>query len=355
MPVVLAEVTRGGIVESVHYGVVAVADVEGTLVAAAGNPGQVAYFRSSAKPFQAIPVVESGAADAYGFTPAELALCCASHAAEARHQAAVATMLAKLGLGPEALQCGAPLPMDEREAARVITGAAPKSALQCDCSGKHTGMLAACLQLGYPIETYLEPAHPLQRTIRSIMAKVLRLDEPELQLATDGCSLPTFGAPLQAFAVAYATLARPEGAPAARGGKHAAAQNRLRAAMLNHPENVAGEHALVTDLMRLANGAIVAKSGAEGLLCLGIAIRIADGSFRAHAVVATAVLEQLDLVSTDTVALLLDHHNPVLRNHNGREVGEIRSAVQLETETVTAGSPRPAPARIADREDDPPL
>lgn len=339
MATILAEVSRGGEIESLHHGVVAVVNVEGELVAAAGDPDHFAFFRSSAKPFQALPAVISGAADSFGFTPAELALCCASHHAERHHQVEVAGMLAKLGLGPEALRCGAPLPGDDMEAGRVAAGLVPRSPLQCDCSGKHTGMLAACLQYGFPLETYLEPTHPLQRRILEIMASVMRMPGSSIRLGTDGCSLPTFGAPLRAFATAYATLAQPERAPQADGREYASALRRLAAAMVAHPENVAGCGSLVTDLMAYGDGRIVAKSGAEGLLCLalperglGVAIRILDGSFRAHAAIAAKVLEELGEM-TDTLATALrERHVSEIRNHNGWQVGEIRSVFSLEVQ-----------------------
>lgn len=337
MTTLLAEATRGDAVESVHAGTIAVVDPAGRLVAWAGDVETFAYFRSSAKPFQAIPVVESGAADAFGFTPAELALCCASHNAEPHHQREVAAMLAKIGLGEGALRCGISLPGDEAEAGRVLAGLVPRSPLQCDCSGKHTGMLATCVHLGYPIAGYLDPEHPVQRTIRGIIAEVCRVPEAGLRLATDGCSVPTFGAPVRAFATAYAVLARPEGVPADAGGRHAAALNRLRSAMTAHPENVAGTGDLVTDLMEVAGGRIAAKTGAEGLLCLalpekgrGIAIRIADGTFRAHGVVATAVLEQLGAVDAAVIAAVRARHSPEIRNHNGWRVGELRAAFALQ-------------------------
>lgn len=332
----LAEVTRGEAVESVHEGTIVVANVEGNVVAYAGSPELFAYFRSSAKPFQAVPLIESGAADAFGFTLAELALCCASHNAEPRHQQAVAGMLTKLGLDSNALRCGCPLPGDRAEAARVAAGLVPRSPLHCDCSGKHTGMLATCRHLGYPISSYLDPDHPVQQTIRGVIAEVCRVRPEDLRLATDGCSVPTFGAPVRAFAVAYAALAAPEQTPTGAGREHAAALNRLRAAMTAHPENVAGTGELVTDLMAVSGGRIVAKSGAEGLICLaiperglGVAIRIADGSFRAHPTVVAAVLEQLDLIEPAVVAEILARHRPVVRNHNGWHVGEIRPAFRL--------------------------
>lgn len=325
---VLAEIVRGGRVESVHHGSVAVVDADGRLVASAGDPEQFLFFRSSAKPIQAIPVVASGAADAFRLTPAELALCCASHSGSAGHQAQVAALLAKLDLPTEALRCGAPLPYDDAMHALVESGQAPRSPLGCDCSGKHSGMLAACLHLGYPIDSYLDPEHPLQRTILGLVAELCAVPEDEVALATDGCSLPTFGLSLAAIARGWASLARPTA--------HAAAIARLRSAMVAYPVNVAGEGELDTDLMRAGDGRIVSKSGAEGLLCmalpehgLGVAVRVADGSFRAHRVVAEATLRTLGAVDEAILAAILPDERRELRNHNRRLVGEIRATPAL--------------------------
>ena len=248
-------------------------------------------------------------------------------------------MLAKLGLDDGALQCGVTLPMDEGEAGRILAGLKPPSPLQCDCSGKHTGMLATCLHLGYPLETYLDPEHPLQVQIRGIVAEVCRLSPADLRLATDGCSLPTFGTTIRAMATAFATLASPRTAPAGGGKEHAAALDRLRAAMTAHPENVGGSRENIdTDLMRHGAGRIVAKTGAEGLLCiglpehgLGIAIRIADGSYRAHPIAAVETLRQLDLIDGPTLDAILADHDPRILNHNRRHVGDLRAAFTLRT------------------------
>ena len=335
MPVALAETTRGGRVESMHHGVVAVVNPAGELVASAGETDHVVFYRSSAKPFQAVPLVESGAADAFGFSPAELALCCASHVATERHQAAVAVMLAKLGLDETALKCGAPLPSDREAAARVLTGETPKSQLQCDCSGKHTGMLATCLHLGEPLDDYRDPNHPVQQRILQVMSEVMRTPKEEIPLGIDGCSLPTFGGSIRAFATSYTALAAPERVAPGAGHEHATALNRLRAAMIAHPENVSGDGRDSTDLMRVAEGRIVAKGGAEGLFCfglpehgLGVAIRVLDGSSRAHASVAAAVVEQLELVPERVIAEFRRRHPAAIKNHNGMEVGEIRSTVR---------------------------
>ena len=336
MTAIVAETTRGGITESIHHGVVAVANTDGDLVAGWGDPDLVVFFRSSAKPFQAVPLVECGAADAFGFTPPELALACASHSGEPSHRATATRMLAKIGLTEGDLRCGSPPPYDEVAGARTIAGVDPPTPLGCDCSGKHAGMLAACVHLGYPTDSYLDPAHPLQQRIRAVMGEVLRTDPERLPLGVDGCGVPTFAAPVRAFAASYATLAAPERAAPGHGSDHAAALNRLRAAMIAHPENVGGTGMLVTDLMALAGGSLVVKSGAEGLLCvgaaaagLGIAVRILDGSFRAHAVVIAAVLDQLGLVPPSTVSAFLERHEATIRNHVGVAVGELRPTVRV--------------------------
>jgi L-asparaginase II len=198
-------------------------------------------------------------------------------------------------------------------------------------------MLATCLHLGYPIDDYLDPEHPVQRTIRGVVAEVCRVPAADLRLATDGCSVPTFGASIRDFATAYAALAAPERTPLGAGREHAPALNRLRQAMAAHPDNVAGTGNLVTDLMAISCGAVVAKSGAEGLICLaipahglGIAIRIADGSFRAHPIVVAAVLAQLNAIDPAIIGAVLEHHDPAIRNHNGWRVGELRSVFRLE-------------------------
>jgi L-asparaginase II len=336
MPTVIAETTRGGIVESVHHGIVVVTDIDGRIIASAGDPERVVFYRSSAKPFQAIPLIESGAADRYGFTDRELALACASHSGEPHHQREVAGMLARIGLDPAALMCGAIVPYNEMEGARVAAGLSERSALCCDCSGKHAGMLATCVHEGLPLDSYMEPSHPLQQRILGVMAEVMRVSADSIVLGTDGCSLPTFGATVAAFARSWATLARPEGAPAGQGREHAAALDRLRHAMMVAPENVAGEGELVTDLMELAGGSICAKSGAEGLICLalpeqglGIAIRVLDGSFRAHAALVAETLRQLGVADESMLAVLAERHPTELRNHNGRHVGDIRAAFRL--------------------------
>jgi L-asparaginase II len=204
-------------------------------------------------------------------------------------------------------------------------------------------MLATIAHEGLSRHDYLDPGHPLQRRILGIMAVVMRTPPETMVLGTDGCSLPTFGAPVRAFATAFSALAAPDRVPFGAGRGHAAALDQLRAAMIAHPENVAGHGQLVTDLMALSNGRIAAKSGAEGLICLavperglGIAIRVLDGTFRTHAAVTVAVLDQLGILDAVTRDEILTRHSPELRNHNGLLVGEIRPVFQLKGAVVVA-------------------
>ena len=338
MAAVLAEVTRGAIVESTHHGAVVAVDAEGATVARLGDPALPLFFRSSAKPFQSVPVVTSGAADAFGFTTEELALACASHMGTPRHQAIVAAMLAKAGVTDGDLRCGLDPPLDEEEKAKVLLGLKPPSQIQCECSGEHAGMLAACRAAGWPVEDYVARDHPLQVEIRSIVAAVCGLAPEALAIGTDGCGIPTFGATLRDFAMAYAVLADPEGARWDGTAAQRTALLRLRAAMAAHPELIDDDGTLDTDIIRLTGGRVIAKLGAEGLLTLavpdrrlGVAISDAGGSQRGLGPAAVAVLEQLGLADDRAVAAIRERHSGAVTNFAGDAVGEIRPVMTLET------------------------
>jgi L-asparaginase II len=317
--------------------------VVGDIIASAGDGERPAYFRSAAKPFQALPLVESGAADAFGFSEAELALACASHNATPTQQRGVARMLAAIGVDADALRCGVSSPADADEGARFTLNLVWHTQIQCECSGEHAGMVAVCQHLGYPLDSYANPDHPLQQRIREIISSIVRLRQDEIIFGTDGCSIPTFGAPLRAFAVAYATLAAPDRAPTEARRQHAEALARLRAAMLAHPDLVGGDGVLDTDIMRCSQGQIVAKLGAEGLLCmavpdrgLGIAIADESGSTRGLGPAAVAALAQLDLIEPAALDDLRRRHCGTVRSFAGAPVGEIRPALQLVVETTSA-------------------
>jgi L-asparaginase II len=344
-PAVLAEVRRGEVVESVHPGTVVVADAEGRVVAWAGQPSQTIYFRSSAKPVQAVPLVESGAADAFGFTEDELALACSSHDATPAHQRGVARMLAKLGLDEDALRCGVAPSADQEEAARITLGLKAPSQIQCECSGEHAGMLAACQHLGYPLDDYVAPDHPLQQQIRQLIARVLDVETRDLVEGTDGCRIPTFAAPVQAFAMAYARFATPDRVPATRCDGLETHLKRLRSAMAAHPTLVGGEQTLDSDLMGLSEGRIIAKLGAEGLLCvavpergLGLAITVEDGSPRGLGPAIIQVLDELELADGKMLQALRERHGGQVMTFAGESVGTVHPGFQLNREASVMGA-----------------
>ncbi len=326
----LVEVTRGGRVESEHRGAIAVVDANGQLIAHMGDVRLVSYLRSSAKPFQLLPLVESGAADRFGFTDTELAVIAGSHSGEPRHVAAVQSILSKIGLSEDALQCGIHVPFNA-EAARALRAAGREpSALHNNCSGKHSGILAQAVDRGLSTHDYLDPQHPVQVTIRRRFAELGSITVDEIGVGVDGCSVPCFAMPLRAAALAFARLAagREDGL------------KRVSRVMMAYPEMVAGEERLDTDLMRAAPGRVVSTGGAEGYHglgivgqdgpALGVAIKIADGDGkRGGNPVVIEVLRQLGVLDDAALAQLKSYHTWPITNHRGLEVGEVRANFKL--------------------------
>ncbi len=333
-PPALVELTRGPIVEAIHRGDLAVVDAAGSLIASVGDPrAKVTYWRSSAKPFQAMPLVYTGAADRFGLDAADLALCSASHQGEPMHTDRVLRILERVGCGPEALRCGAHAPYDPATADEMCAAGVLPSAIHNNCSGKHAGMLVLARHLGAPSETYLEPDHPVQR---EIMTSVRRVTGSE-QLATsvDGCGVPCFALSVERMAFAFARLMAPE----ELGEPFATAARTVRDAMRAHPALVGGTGRLDTDLMRLTSGRVVSKGGASGVLCVGIdggrglALKIEDGAITpdySRGVACIEALRQLGVLDSATVLRLGSHARPAVTNVAGRVVGEARPAFQLD-------------------------
>jgi L-asparaginase II len=340
-PALLAEVWRGRIVESRHCGHVAAVDGDGTLVARLGEPETITYPRSSAKPFQALRLVASGAADRFGFEPREIAIACGSHSGEPVHEETIAGMLEKIGLDESALRCGAHEPFSPEATRELRRSGAPPRALQNNCSGKHTGMLALALHLGAPTETYDRPDHPVQRAILRAVSQFSGLPEEEIDTATDGCGVPAFALPVRAMALMYARLVAP-GAGLDAATRTAAA--RIVAAMAGSPEMVGGtRERLDTEMMRVTRGRIISKIGAEGVYTvgvlpsarfprgLGLALKIEDGEDRrARPTVVIESLRQLGALDAEASEKLEPYASFQIRNHNGDAVGEVRAAFELE-------------------------
>lgn len=321
-------VWRGRVLESVHCAIVAAAGPEGGLVARLGDPSQVVVLRSAAKPFQALALVESGAADAFGLAEEELAVIAGSHGGEDRHVQAVEAILAKGGLGVEALKCGVHRPYHGPTAERLGDKATP---LHHNCSGKHAGMLLLAKHLGEAPARYLEPASAGQRRIRATLARAAGLRPREVRVATDGCSAPTLALPLRGAAVAFARLAAPERSPVSGEGLA-----RVRDAMLHHPGMVAGEGRFDTALIETFRGAAVSKSGAEGVQgvgvlprALGLAVKVVDGAPRAVPPLVLEAMRQLRAATRAHEEALEPHMGRVLRNWAGREVGRLEARFRL--------------------------
>ena len=339
-PASLVEVTRGAITESRHRGHVVAVDGDGHIVARLGAPETVTYLRSSAKPLQAVPLVATGAADRFEFTPQEIAVACGSHSGQPLHEETVAAMLRKIGLDASALKCGVHEPFDKETARQMREqGDAPR-VLQNNCSGKHTGMLALALHLGGQTETYDQPANPAQLAIGRTVAEFSGIPLEDIAVGTDGCGVPVFGITVRAMALTYARLVAP---PAHFDAETRHACARIVATMRAHPELVGGtRQRLDTELMRAASG-VISKVGAEGVYTvgveptarwprgLGLALKIEDGEDRrARPTVVIESLRQLGVLDDATHAELAPYSKFVVRNHRGDAVGEVRASFELQ-------------------------
>lgn len=345
----LLELRRGGTVESVHFGAIAVVDSGGQLLACCGDPRLVAFLRSSAKPFQALPFVERGGMETFGLTPRELALACASHETAQIHLDAVRAMQSKIGLRESDLQCGPHLPGDVEMLRHVIKNDIIPTANFNNCSGKHTAMLAHAKMRGLPLETYLSPDHPIQRDILAALSEMCGIPAEEIRPGVDGCSAPNFAMPLFNAAFGAARLCDPRGLPQTR----AEACRKIVSAMTSHPEMVSGYGEFDCELMRLGGGGILAKRGAEGYQIVGlrpgvigergvgIAFKVADGDPgrmdealhsrpRVRPAVTLEILRQLGALDEAQIGKL-SAFGPkrVLKNYAGLVTGESYPVFEL--------------------------
>lgn len=340
-PPVLVELTRGPLVEAIHRGHLAVMRADGTRLASVGDPaGKVTYWRSSAKPFQAMPLVETGAHERFGLDSRDLAICSASHMGEPMHVERVLALLERIGCDQDALSCGAHLPYDEASANVLRAAGQRAQPVHNNCSGKHAGMLALARHLGAPLDGYAVPDHPVQLAIASSVRAVLGVGE--LRTATDGCGVPTFAMSVEQMALAFARLAAPETLADPQGR----AARLIGTAMRAHPELVAGTARFDTDLMR-ASPRLTSKGGASGVQCVGIeggvglALKIDDGSVVppfSRGVAMVEALRQIGALDAAQVDRLAAHSRPVLRNVAGSVVGEVRPAFQLQASEEKGGA-----------------
>src|SRR5437016_613387 len=278
------EQLRGGAVEAWHDVHVAVVDAAGELVAHVGDPDLVTYWRSAAKPFQALPLAADGVLERFAFTTEELALCCASHSSEPQHVAIVRDLLRKIGCGERDLLCGPHPPLSETVARDYASRGVRLTAIYSNCSGKHAGMLALARHHGWPTDFYTRVEHPVQRRCLEEVSRWTDVAVRDIKTAVDGCGVVCYGLPLRNMAGAYAKLGNIDPSQQFRIPHFAF---RIVEAMLRHPELIAGSGRPCTDLMRAHPGRVLAKVGAEGVYCallvrdgLGVALKVADGQDR---------------------------------------------------------------------------
>jgi len=326
------EVRRGDLVESRHHAQAIVCGPQGETFAASGEPGLVTTFRSAAKPFQLLPLVERGHADRWELTDEHLAVMTGSHTGSAAHRVLVAEILERIGRSDRDLACGYHDPIDPESLAHVRTHPEDRSTLYNNCSGKHAGMLCLAISEGWPTEGYQHRDHPVQQLMRSTVAEMCSMAVQEVHVGIDGCSVPVFGVPLVRMARAYARLAMATDV----GDTRERALHRIVVAMTRYPRLTAGAGRFSAVLMESLNGRIVAKGGAEGLECagigsrgLGLAVKCEDGHGRA---VGPAVVELLDacgLLEPSETARLAEMRRPAMTNYAGLVVGEITARVQI--------------------------
>jgi L-asparaginase II len=340
-PFPLVEVTRGSIIESTHYGSLAIAQPDGKIVFSLGDISSPVFLRSAAKPFQALAFLEAGGVERYALTEKEIAIMCASHTGTDDHVRVLEALQEKIGITESMLQCGIHAPYHSATAREKMLKGEAFHPNQNDCAGKHSGMLAFAKMIGAPMDSYLEPAHPVQQAMLKTFAEMCRVELDSIELGTDGCSAPVFAVPLKASAGAYARLCQPDEMTA----KRADACRVITAAMRNQSFMIAGPQRFDTDLMTVAGGSVVSKIGAEGVnaigvlpgkaarfkTSLGITIKICDGDLllRAGCVAAIEALQQLGVLSAEQTLALFDHGRRPLKNWRGTVIGEIRPSAEL--------------------------
>ena len=341
----LVEVRRGSITESRHRGHIVVVEPDGNIVNYLGAPETVTFLRSSAKPLQALPLLTSGAAERFDFTDREVALACASHNGESIHTELAASMLQKIGLGPEALKCGIHEPYSLEVAGKLRLQGQSPNVLQNNCSGKHIGMLAAALQLGAPTENYHRPENPVQMAIADAVSQFSDIPVTDMVVGVDGCAAPIFGITMRAMALAYARLVSP---PPSFDKATRDACKRIVRVMSAYPELIGGtSDRLDTEIMRAAPGGLISKVGAEGvytagiLPCeewpkgLGLALKIEDGDDkRARPTVVVETLRQLGVFRDESLEAVARYAFFPIVNRPGEVVGEVRASFKLKKPSV---------------------
>jgi L-asparaginase II len=329
---VLVDVYRGDVLESFHRGVVCVVNEQNEVVFSCGDVHQICYPRSAMKLLQVLPLIVEGGMEKFGFTLEEIAVMCGSHNAEHAHVAAVNSILAKIGLDKDVLNCGAQYPSSKKYANALIKADLKPHHIHNNCSGKHAGMLAMCVLKGWPVNDYINPEHPLQQAILDMCSLMYEYPREQMHIALDGCSAPIYSVPVVNQAIGYKNLCGNKNFPEAVNE----ACKIVVEAVSKYPFMVAGTKRYCTDLMQITAPKIIGKTGAEGIFCLsftekklGVCIKIDDGKMLPQYNVAQALVEASMLFSGDDLASLKPYLTNDITNFNKLVTGNITTSSEL--------------------------
>lgn len=345
---------RDASIENVHNAHIAVVDANGTVLYSFGDPARMTLARSAAKPAQALAVVEAGAFDRFALDEADLALMCASHSSEDRHIERARSMLAKVQAQESDLRCGGHVPISDAVYRAWVKRDFEPTAVCSNCSGKHVGMLGGAQALGAAIDGYHLPDHPMQASVKRVVAQLCGLPDEGVQWGIDGCNLPTPAFPLDKLAYLYAQLAHAAdttnattNANDADATPRAQALARIYRAMTRHPELVAGEGRYCTALMRAFEGQLVGKLGADACYgvgvraseqtrklgaegAIGISVKVADGNVAAMYMLVSELLARLDIGTPAQRSQLAAFHQPKMLNTRGVKIGHVEFPFALK-------------------------
>jgi L-asparaginase II len=323
---VLVEIYRDQILESFHRGAICLVDREGKVIYSEGDIHQLCYPRSAMKLFQVLPLIQHGGIERFGLTAEEIAVMCGSHNAEPDHLLVVDAILAKIGLGREALQCGPQYPSSKKDANALVKAGEKPQHIHNNCSGKHAGMLAMCVLMGWRHESYTDPKHPLQQMILETCAQMYEYPKEQMITALDGCSAPIFSVPVYNQAVGFKNLVHPAAFPDPVQSACAVVLDAVSA----YPFMVAGSNRYCTDMMQITAPKIIGKTGAEGIFCmsfteqkLGVCIKIDDGKMLPQYNVAQALVEATGLFPEGELSTLHRYMEEPLTNFNKLVTGRI--------------------------------
>lgn len=329
---ILVEVYRNEVLESFHRGVVCVVNENNEVIFSMGDVEQICYPRSAMKLLQVIPLLEHGGMEKFRFTLEEIAVMCGSHNAEPEHIRVVESILTKIGLDKDALNCGAQYPSSKRDANALIKADVKPHHIHNNCSGKHAGMLAMCVLMGWPTHNYIQPEHPLQQAIKNTCELFYEYPKEKMVTALDGCSAPIFSIPVRNQAIAYKNLVAYQHLP--EPTQHAS--KVVLDAVSSYPFMVAGSKRYCTEMMEVTAPKVIGKTGAEGVFCMafteqkwGVCIKIDDGKMLPQYNVAQAILEASSLFSNEKLASLHAHATNNISNFNKLVTGKITVNEQL--------------------------